>query len=164
MSLSGIDIVFIIIIVVLAIRCTFKGFITELLSMAALLLGIIGAVLFSNKAVPIIEHYLGDTYWNKIIAFLALFLIVFIVVKIFQGLLNKLIEKIHLQKLDKALGFLLGLLEGILFVSLILFIMQVQPFFDVGNIIQDSIIAGYLAPLLPYVSDLIREKLQVQNV
>jgi membrane protein required for colicin V production len=164
MSLSGIDIVFIIIIVILAIRCTFRGFVTELLSMAALLLGVIGAVLFSSKAVPIIEHYLGDTYWNKIIAFLAVFLIVFIIVKIFQGLLNKLIEKIHLQKLDRALGFLLGLLEGVLLVSLILFVLQVQPFFEVSNLIKESIIAGYLAPLLPYVSDLIREKLQVQNV
>lgn len=164
MNLSGIDIVFLILALFLIIRCTFRGFVTEVMSMAALILGIFGAIVFSGRVSVIVENYLGDTIWNNIIAFLAVFLIIFIVVKIFQSLINKLIEKIHLQKLDRALGFFLGIAESVLVIMVILFILQLQPFFDTTEVLENSVIAGYLNPLIPLATELIRERFRVEDV
>jgi len=50
MELSGFDIVGIVIIVFFALRTGIRGFVKELLSMAAVILGIAAAVLFSGVA------------------------------------------------------------------------------------------------------------------
>ncbi len=155
MSLSGLDIVFIVIIVFFTVRVGIKGFVKEFMSMAALILGIAVAVFFSGVTSGYIRPYIGDGPWAQVVAFLGLFLITYIVVKLFETALDRLVEKIHLESLDRALGFFLGICEGILVVFVAVLLLQLQPLFDAQTLLAESVFAAVLQPLLPYAQQII---------
>jgi len=149
MSVGILDIIFIVITLVAVIRCVYRGFIAEVLSVAALLFGIAGAVLLARPVSRLIMEYTKIENAAMVIAFLGVFIIIYIVVKISEGLIHRLFEALHLEKLDRALGFFLGLIEGVLVCAVIVFILSAQPFFDVGDLLSESRAAGFLLPILP---------------
>lgn len=150
--MNVLDIVCITIIVVAAIRCAFRGFIREVMSMAALIFGIVAAVFFSKAGAIIIDTYVGYSNWNQIIAFLVIFLVVYLVVKLLEGLLHRLFERIHLERLDRSLGFFLGLAEGAIVVILVVYLLKVQPLFDVSSVLDSSFVAGIVLDIVPIVA------------
>lgn len=156
MQLSGLDIVFLVIIAFAALRAMIRGFVREFMSVAALLLGIAAAVLFSGVAAEYLQPWLGVGPWAQVVAFLALFVVVYIVVKIFENALDRVVEHIHAESLDRAVGFFLGIAEGILLTFIIILLLQLQPFFEAQGVLRQSIFARTLTPLLPYVERLIR--------
>lgn len=155
MNLSGLDIVFLIIIVFAALRAGFRGFVREFMSMAAVVLGITVAVLFSGVAAIYVQPWIGTGAWSQVVSFLGLFLLVYLLVKVFENALNRIIERINLESLDRALGFFLGILEGLLASFILLLVLQLQPVFDTRQMIAESLLAEYLLPLLPYAERLI---------
>jgi membrane protein required for colicin V production len=159
MDFSALDIVFVIILVIAAFRGAFRGFVTELLSAAAIILGIIGAVIFSKMVGELLATHLGLTQWSEIIAFLVIFLVVYLIIKIFEGALNNFIDKLKLGNLDRALGFFLGIVEGILLISVIVFLMTVQPLFETEEVLKDSVIAKIVLSFLPYGMAIIKDRM-----
>lgn len=159
MAFSVLDIIFLVLIGIAAIRGAFRGFVTEFLSAAAIILGIIAAVFFSKAAGRIVATQLGLTNWSEIIAFLIIFLAVYIIIKIFEGALNNFVDTLKLGGLDKALGFFLGILEGVLLAAVIVFLLTVQPLFDVTGIVEESFIALLILNILPYGMAFIKEKI-----
>ncbi|MBN1835665.1 MAG: CvpA family protein [Spirochaetales bacterium] len=149
MRFEIIDVVFAILILVAAVRGAFRGFVAEAGSAAALVLGISGAVGFHRPVARIIARSFGESMWNPLIAFLVLFLVIYIVVKLVERLLAAVFEKLNLDRLDSALGFFLGIAEGLLLVAVVLFLLNWQPFFDPGPLLGDSLFARFLCPLLP---------------
>lgn len=147
--MNVLDFICIAVIAVAAIRCAFRGFITEILSMAAVILGIVGAIFFSRAGAVLIENYLGETAWNQIIAFLAIFVLVYLVVKLVERALHSILERIRLERLDRTLGLLLGVVEGAIVVSLIVYLLRVQPVFDVDALLDGSYFAGLVLELVP---------------
>jgi membrane protein required for colicin V production len=154
-DLSGLDVVFLILIVFAALRAGFRGFVREFMSMAAVFLGIAVAVLFSGVAAVYVQPWIGAGAWSQVVSFLGLFLLVYLLVKVFERALNRIIERINLESLDRALGFFLGIVEGLLASFILLLVLQLQPLFDTREMIADSILAVYLLPLLPYAERLI---------
>ena len=153
MEFAGIDIVFAIIVVILAFRAAIRGFVKELLGTASLFLGIIAAVLFSGLVARLIDEYMGPSIWSQVIAFLVIFLVVYLIVKLFESALNRLIERIHLDQLDHALGFFLGIVEGLVVVFVLLLLVQIQPFFEPEVLVEGSIFARILLPFLPFATE-----------
>lgn len=147
-SFNHFDIVLGLIILILMVRGAFKGFITEVLSFAALILGIGAAVIFGGLLSNLITNIFGDSIWSPVIAFLGIFIIVYLIVKLLEGAIQKGIEKLNLQKLDRVMGFLLGLIEGILIVSCIVLIVSLQPFVDVDEMVENSLFARIILPIL----------------
>ena len=150
MNFSAIDIVFILLIALFTIRCFLKGFVSELLSVAAVVLGFsVSLLLYKNGA-----DYLREQFWHdlriipEIIAFIALFVIVFIIIKFFELMLKGIIERIKLGSADRFIGIFIGLAEGIVAVCLFLFLLHVQPLFDSSAILSESIFAKILLPLI----------------
>lgn len=150
MDFAVLDIIFVIILVITTIRTTIKGFISEIMTLAALILGIAAAVLFSSVGAQLIDTYFGPSDWSQVIAFLVIFLIVYLLVKVFEGGLKRLFEQLNLGPLDRALGFFLGFAEGVFLIAIIIIIMKVQPFFDTAELLDVSIIAGMVGHLIPY--------------
>jgi membrane protein required for colicin V production len=150
MNLVGIDIVFSVLIFLLFLRGFLRGFIRELLSWASLVLGILGSVLFyKNGAIFIRDRFLpGMKILPEILAFIAIFVIVFLVLKILGKILRDIVEGIHLGGVDKFLGAAFGLVEGLVLVSLVLFILTIQPLFDPTGILGSSLFAQFLLPLI----------------
>jgi membrane protein required for colicin V production len=137
------------IILVMVIRCLIKGFIAELAAVAAIGGGIVGGILFSAAGGDFLSQVLGDSPWNRVIAFLAIFLSVYLVLKITEGLLYRLVEAVHLENLDRALGFFWGLAEGIVLSILLLLVLETQPFVDTRRIIDESLFARFMTGVLP---------------
>lgn len=149
MQIAVIDIVFILVVLILAIRGAIKGFVAEIGSMAALILGFGGAIVFYRPVAALIDRYVGQSMWNPLIAFLVLFLILYLVVKLLERLLQSIVERLALNRLDSVLGFFLGLAEAVLLIGVILFALNWQPFFDPRGLLSDSVFARFLFPLLP---------------
>ena len=150
MNLAAIDIVFIVLVALFMLRCFLKGFIHEFFSIAAIVLGLIASLYFyKNGGEFVREKFMPDIKTiPEIIAFVALFAIVFLTLKILEFILKDIIEGIKLGGVDRFLGIVFGFLEGIVVVSLILFIIRIQPLFDPGSLLSDSLFAGALLPLI----------------
>jgi membrane protein required for colicin V production len=149
-GIAVIDVIFIALVLILTIRCALRGFIGELMSMASVVLGLLAALFFyKNGAVFIRDQFMpGIQIVPEILAFIILFLIVFIVIKILEGILKDIIERIRLGGADRFLGIIFGLVEGAIVISLILFVLTIQPLFDPVPILRDSFFAELLLPLI----------------
>ncbi len=150
--MNALDIACAVVIVLAAARCAFRGFIREVMSMAALILSIAGAVFFSKAGAVALDNYVGYSKWNQIVAFLVIFLVVYLAVKLLEGVLHRVFERIRLERLDRALGFFLGLGEGALLVVLIVYLLKVQPIIDVSTLLDGSFVAGVVLEVVPILA------------
>jgi membrane protein required for colicin V production len=132
------------------LRCAARGFISELLSMAALILGVVAALLFFRQGGALVRGWFMQDVKvvPEIIAFIAFFLLIYITVKIIEMTLKSIIEGIQLGGLDHLLGFLFGFVEGIIIVCLLLFLITIQPFFNADSMLEDSFLARVLLPII----------------
>ena len=158
MDFVAIDVVFALLLVFTTLRGAFRGFVTELLSMASLILGIVGAILFSGVVSSFLDRYLGESAWSQVAAFLAVFLVIYIVVKVFENALHRLIERIHLESLDHALGLFLGVVEGLLLTFVLILLIRVQPLFSSERVLEGSVFAQLLIPFLPQASEILNRR------
>ncbi len=148
MNFATIDIFFVVIILGFAIAAYIKGFIDELFTKLAFLLGLIGAVLLYDRTAPFIYSYVPNVFAAQILGFLAVFIVVYLVVRIVQKFIGVFFQNDILAGLNKALGFFLGIAEGIFIVAACLILMNMQPWVSVDGILQDSFFVRILAPLL----------------
>ena len=150
MVFSVIDVAFLGLIGLFMIRCFLKGFVSEFLSLAAIVLGLLTALfLYKNGGAFLRKQFMNDSnILPEIIAFAVLFIVVFIIVKIIEKMLIDIIDQVSLTDADGYIGIAFGLAEGIAVVSLALFLIKIQPLFDPGSILNDSFFARLLLPLI----------------
>ncbi len=98
-----------------------KGLIIEVVSLAALGLGIWGGIYFSDYAVNLIVEKVDDKY-IPITAFMLTFLVIVLVVYFLGKLLEKIIDIVQLKFINKLAGACFGLLKFGLIISVLLFI------------------------------------------
>lgn len=148
MNVSLLDILFAAIVVFFLVHGVIRGFISEILSKASVILGIAAAVFFSGPLFSLLSPHLGESIWVQILSFVLLFGVVFLLIRVLEGLMQKGMERLNLQRWDRLLGFFVGALEGFLMVAVILFLLQVQPFFDLESLLSRSLFARFILPLL----------------
>jgi membrane protein required for colicin V production len=148
-SFAAVDLVFAALIVILAVRGAIRGFVAEFGSVAALFLGLGGAIALYKAVAALLGRWFGSSLWNPLIGFLVVFLLIYLVVKVLERLLAVLFDKLELERLDQAIGLFLGLAEGLLLVGVMLFLLNWQPFFDTRRLLGDSLFVRILSPLLP---------------
>lgn len=164
MNLAVFDVIGIVILLAAGIRCAFRGFVAEFLSALAILVGLASAVLFTAALAPVLAPYLGENIWTPVVAFLLIFLLGYVVVKVVESSLHRLIDRIELEKLDQTLGFVLGVVEGLLFLALLVFILQLQSVVDVDAFLEDSFLSRILQKVIPVGARFIEERLQNYSV
>jgi membrane protein required for colicin V production len=150
MGLKAIDIVFLVIIAIFALRCALRGIVSELMSMAALVLGLLAAIFTFRKTAELVRgKFIPDVKaLPEIVSFIGVFLIVFAVIKIFETILKDIIDRIQLGGPDRFLGFFLGIAEGLVIVCLLLFLILVQPFVEPELVLEGSFLAKLLMPFI----------------
>jgi membrane protein required for colicin V production len=155
-GISLFDIIFLLVLLIMVVRGAFRGFITEISLMAAPLLGILCAVLFSNLLAGVVALITGagESIWNHIIAFLIIFLLVYLLVFFIQGFLLDIVSRLNLDNLDRALGIILGLVEGVLIIAIFLIIASWLPVQGLKSPLKTSIFYNFLMPFLPSVPDI----------
>ena len=138
MSFTVVDYIFLAIILIFALAALIKGFVNELFGKASWILGILAGVLFYADIAVLLENKIASVVIRNICAFLLLFVVVFLAIKIIGMIISKLFEVSILKSLDKALGLFFGLVEGCAIVGFIIFLINLQPFFDPKSLFQDS--------------------------
>ncbi|MBN1697902.1 MAG: CvpA family protein [Spirochaetales bacterium] len=156
-NISILDIIFIVVWIVVTIRCAFRGFIEEVLSMAGIILGILGAVFLSGPLAVLLNNTFKLGMWSQLIAFLGCFVIIYLIVKVLESVIRNIFDKLNLEKLDKALGFVLGIVEGFLLISVAIILLNLLTWlpFDLKTLVKESFIARTLMPvIIPFTGSL----------
>ena len=149
-ELPVIDWIFISIVLLMIVHGYIKGLIEELFSWAALILAIWAAVLLNSAAAAFVrERFMQNVrVVPELLAFVAVFIIVMVLVKLLERVLKDVITGANLGAVNKILGALFGLIEGLAFTVLIIFVLSVQPIFNPINILGDSFFARFLLPII----------------
>ena len=119
------------IIVVSALLAYSRGFVREAMAIAGWIGATILAFIFADqvepliKQVPLVGDFIGDSCELSIIAaFAAVFAVSLVVVSIFTPLFSSLVQRSALNSIDQGIGFLFGVLRGILLVAVAFFVYQ----------------------------------------
>ncbi|MCR4578795.1 MAG: CvpA family protein [Treponema sp.] len=138
---TTIDFVFSAIILIFAIVGVIKGFADNIFGKLAVIGGIIGAIyLYDDIAKKLWSHINNETLAN-IVAFISVFVVIFLVIKILQLIVKKIFSFSILNSLDRTLGFFFGIIEGFAVVALLIFLLNVQPFFSSEKLLEGSFYA-----------------------
>ena len=117
MPITLLDILLLAVMLVSGLLAMIRGFMREVLSIAAWGIAAIAAVVFSGKLVPLVKSYvsLGDTAVN-VIAAAIVFLVVLLIVSVITVRISDMILDSRVGALDRTLGFLFGLGRGLIIV------------------------------------------------
>jgi membrane protein required for colicin V production len=147
--MNSVDIVAAVIVLACGLRVLVRGFIKEVLSVAAPLVAGLAAFLFWKPLAA-----LGLRLWPALpmagaIAAGICFLVCFLAMKILEHALSSAIEALRLGLVDRLLGFLVGALEGLLICALLAAILRYQPIWDARPLLEGSLFWRLLSPFLP---------------
>ena len=119
------DIIFILLFLWSAYRGIKKGFVVMAASLAALILGIWGAIRFSNFTYSFLSsHFELKTHYLSLIAFALTFVLIVIIVHLVARLIEKLVEAVALGFLNRIAGLLFGIIKTAFILSVILVIIN----------------------------------------
>lgn len=131
-----------IIIVVSALLAYSRGFVREGMAIAGWIAAAVLAFIFAGqveplvKEVPVVGDFLGESCELSIIAaFAAVFAVSLVVVSIFTPLFSSAIQRSALGGIDQGLGFLFGVLRGVLLVV-------------VALVVYDRIVVNQAVPIV----------------
>ena len=102
--MNALDYVLFAIIAIAALRCWFRGIIGEVLSMAAVVGGLLAGIFFYRAVGAWISGLYPLGNLEVVVGFVAAFALVFIVVKIIERSLRSVLENLNLDILDREIG------------------------------------------------------------
>jgi membrane protein required for colicin V production len=154
--MNTLDWIFIVVLVLMGIRCMVRGFVAEVLSVAALLVGLLAALVFYKSAAALLVSWglaAQPAALPGILGFGAVFLVGFLIMKFIERLIKEGIEAAELGGVDRALGLVLGLAEGLLLISIVLVAMSIlEPAFKsvpgYAKLLQGSAFARFILPIV----------------
>lgn len=123
--MNSIDISILIIIGVGFVFGLFKGLVRELASLAAIVLGIYGAKLFSSLLVPLFINVLGVS--EKVaqpLSYVVLFVAIAVALLVLARTVDKVFDAVSLGGLNKFLGGLFGALKYALVISVLINVFE----------------------------------------
>ena len=146
--MNVLDYVLLAVIAIAALRCWFRGIVGEVLSMAAVVGGLLAGIFFFRPVGAWISNMKPLGGFEVVVGFVASFAVVFIVVKIVEKSLRSVLENLNLDILDSVLGLIFGVVEGVIISAIVVMILHYQPVFDVEALLDGSWIARLLLPLV----------------
>ena len=137
------DLLFFLIALFFVIKGFIRGFISEFMSMAALILGLVAALMFQNQVAALLKDMVKSDTFRPLVAFFILFIGTYVVVKLVEMLLHNAIEAIKMNSLDRLLGVVWGLLETSVIVLIIVFLIYRFKFKAGMSFLDESVVAKY---------------------
>jgi len=134
--MNGFDLMMLIIIIMALIKGLMKGFVIELATLAGLILGIVGAVLFSGIVAQWLTGHVSSEF-IPVIAFLILFVGIIFCVHLLAKLVDSFIKAIALGWLNRIAGGVFSAFKFMFLVSI--FILVVDAFAIGERIIKQDI-------------------------
>ena len=140
-----IDGVVALVVVVSALLAYSRGLVRESLAIAGWIVAAILAFMFAPqvqplvKEVPVLGDFLSDSCELSMIAgFAAVFAVALVVASLFTPLFSSLVQRSALGGIDQGLGFLFGVLRGVLLVAIAFFVYETVVTSQDIQMIDDS--------------------------
>ncbi|AEE16580.1 CvpA family protein [Treponema brennaborense] len=157
MTFAFIDAVFAVIILACAINGTIKGFVAELFGKAAVILGLVVAVIFYGNLVPYVGKWISADFLAQVVSFVLIFIVTYLSVRIVQHFIGGFFQGDILSGLNRALGFFLGIAEGLIITAVVIILLYAQPWIDIDGLFRGSffheLLKGFVTEPIRYVSE-----------
>lgn len=159
--MNWIDAAIVIILILAMVNGFINGLVKEVASLAALILGIWGAIKFSAFTAAKLYDYFDMTgQYVGIIAFLITFGIIVVIIHFIGILAGKLLDAIALGFVNRLLGIVFGLLKTVLIMSVFFVVLNVidskRPFLPREKI-EASIFYNPISDIAPVIFPIIGE-------
>lgn len=129
-----------------------KGFIIGVISLLALILGVMGGFYFLNWGVSLLVNEFGlSGRFLPILAFLMIFIGIILIVNFIGTILKKIIHMILLGGLDKMAGALVGAFMWAFLVSALIWVASVFRMDFPSDWREGSLLFSYVKPIAPMV-------------
>jgi len=159
--MNYIDIVLGILLILSAISGFRKGFVVEVASLAALILGIWGAIKFSYVTSEfLVENFNIETDYLNLISFVVTFVVIVILVHIVGNTVNKMVNAVMLGFVNKLAGLVFGVLRAALILSIILVVfdkidedVHILPESSKENSRMYEPIRSFAPSIFPFIED-----------
>lgn len=123
--MNYIDIIIGILLLLAAINGFRKGFVVEVVSLLALILGIWGAIRFSYIAADLLTKYFDLTSrYLGIISFIITFIAIVVLVHLVGKVAENFIKVAQLNFINRLAGFLFGLIKSAVILSIVLMVLD----------------------------------------
>lgn len=147
-------------VVLSAILAYSRGFVREVMAIAAWVGAAVVAFIFAGAAeplirqIPILGDFIGESCELSIIAaFAAVFALTLVVFSLFTPLFSSAVQRSALNGVDQGLGFLFGVLRGILLVAVAFFVYETVAATQSVQMVDDSRSAVVFAQFTDRVSE-----------
>jgi membrane protein required for colicin V production len=159
--MNYIDVIIIIILVLAMVNGFINGLVKEVATLAALILGIWGAIRFSSFTAAKLYDYFDMTgRYVGIISFLITFAVIAIVIHFFGMLIDKLMKAVALGFINRLLGIAFGLFKAVLILSVIFVVLNAidarRPFLPKEKI-EKSMLYNPISDIAPALFPIIGE-------
>ncbi|MFP4620001.1 MAG: CvpA family protein [Bacteroidales bacterium] len=157
--MNFIDLIVIVLLLWSAYRGFTKGFILQLSTLAALILGILGAIKFSDFTATLLsDHFEISSDFLNIAAFAITLVVIVIAVHLVARVVEKLIQAIALGFINRILGVLLGIAKTAFILSVILVLINKAndkyhfiPEERINNSYLYQPLSGFAPMIFPYL-------------
>ena len=159
--MNWIDTAIVIVLIISVVMGFINGLVKEVASLAALILGIWGAIKFSTFTAAKLYDYFDMTgKYVGIIAFLITFGIIVVIIHFIGILADKLVNAVALGFLNRLLGIVFGVLKSVLIMSVFFVILNAidarKPFLPKERI-EGSIFYNPISDIAPAIFPIIGE-------
>ncbi len=146
-----VDVLILIIALLAAVTGVARGFAMGFSSRVGFLVGFLVALLFGSLGAGVIaETFDFPPLWSTLMAFVLLFIVGYILIMLVGSLLERTLEMLHLDWLDRILGFVLGMVEAFIMVAFIIYLLELQNVIDLSAFFDRSVITTkVIKPLTP---------------
>lgn len=155
-----IDAVVAAVIILSAVLAYSRGLMREAMAIVGWIAAAVLAFIFAPQAeplvrqIPVLGDFLGDSCEISIIAsFAAVFALALVVVSIFTPLFSTLVQRSALGGLDQGLGFLFGVLRGLVLVAVAFFVYDTVMATEEVPMVDNSRSAAVFAKLTTRIQE-----------
>jgi membrane protein required for colicin V production len=114
--MTGLDIVVLVVVGIAAIGGFMRGFVQEVLSLAALVLAVLAIRYLHTDLTQFLAGYVGGPGAAAVLAFMLLSLVPYLVVKLAAARLGRASRRSVIGPFDRVLGFGFGMVKGVIIV------------------------------------------------
>lgn len=154
--MAWLDIVLLAIIVVSTLVSLIRGFIREVLSLAAWVLAFWVSISFADRVSPSLMFMSESDIVRLITAFIVLFLVTLIAAALVNYLIGLLVTKTGLTGTDRVIGMMFGLVRGVALISVAMVVGLVAGV-DSETWWQASTVIEMLTPLAEWMRSYVGE-------
>lgn len=159
--MNWIDIAIVVVLILSMVMGFINGLVKEVASLAALILGIWGAIKFSSFTAAKLYDYFDMTgQYVGVIAFIITFAIIVVIIHFIGIVADKIVNAVSLGFVNRILGIVFGLLKSVLIMSVFFVVLNVindKRHFLPEDKIEESIFFNPISDIAPVIFPIIGE-------